>query len=227
MAMLEYNNFVSPASPAPKTILKQEYLGVVIFVKAATNGLIKKHLTWGTSLFYRLTIFIDLHSSNFNVFLLLAKESNQQKSTDVQQDSTSESGQPSTGTTNIYLTNLTQDLPRNISNINRPPITGRCQPWNWDKSSNPQDDLLPWSAWHQRIDPPPEWSQDRRLGSRGTAYLWWDMVSLPTMQIRKMPIFNSGFVQQDMGDFGWFWMILGLFLSSHESWMYKYMYIIK
>jgi hypothetical protein len=45
MAMLEYNNFVSPASPAPKTILKQEYLGVVIFVKAATNGLIKKHLT--------------------------------------------------------------------------------------------------------------------------------------------------------------------------------------
>lgn len=90
--MLEYNNFVSPASPAPKTILKQAYLGVVIFVKATTNGLIKKHLTWGTSLFYRLTIFIDLHSSNFSVFLLLAKESNQQKSTDVQQDSTSESG---------------------------------------------------------------------------------------------------------------------------------------
>ena len=32
--MLEYNNFVSPASPAPKTTLKQEYLGVVIFAKA-------------------------------------------------------------------------------------------------------------------------------------------------------------------------------------------------
>ena len=43
--MLEYNDFVSPALPAPKTILKQEYLGVVIFVKAAKNGLIKKHLT--------------------------------------------------------------------------------------------------------------------------------------------------------------------------------------